>query len=109
MEIDVNAIKEEIKRNQIINIRVSKKEKEIIQRKASEYQLKVSELARQLLLKEIVWAKENSSQEKGIIDRRTLIGLANNLNQLTKYTHQHKQISPMISEILDKINKIINI
>lgn len=99
--------KKEIKRDQMIVIRVSILEKKQIQKNAEKYGLSISDLARQFLLNGHAWAKSNNEISEGILDRKTLIGLANNLNQLTRYAHQKKEL-PIIMELLQKINKVFD-
>lgn len=99
--------KKEIKRDQMIVIRVSVLEKKQIKKNAEKYGLNLSDLARQFLLNGQAWAKSNDEISEGILDRKTLIGLANNLNQLTRYAHQKKEL-PVIMELLQKINKIFD-
>ena len=53
------------------------------------------------------YVKPNGQFVHDALDRKTLIGLANNLNQLTRYAHQKKEL-PVIIELLNKINKIFD-
>ena len=97
--------KKEIIRDQMIVIRVSIYEKNQIRKNAQKYRLSISDLGRQFLLNGHAWAKEIDTGSETILDRKTLIGLANNLNQLTRYAHQKKEL-PVIMELLQKINKL---
>jgi hypothetical protein len=101
--------KEEV-RNKNIVIRVTDNEKNGIEKKANRTGLAVSEYGRQIMLNGYVFQslKNNPAEEEPgtNLDRRTLLGLANNLNQLTKYAHQTK-ILPKLEELLEKIEKII--
>lgn len=103
--------KEEV-RNKNILIRVTEKEKNEIEKKANKTGLGISEYGRQIMLNGYVFQslKNSTAEEKqpgADLDRRTLLGLANNLNQLTKYAHQTK-VLPKLEELLEKIEKIID-
>jgi len=91
-----------------IVIRVNEKEHKDIQSKADNLGLTISDYARQLMLKGAVLSiqKTDSSAENTGIDRRTIIGLANNLNQLTRLANQRKEL-PQIESLLRDIEKII--
>lgn len=101
--------KEEV-RNKNIVIRVTENEKNDIEKKANKTGLGVSEYGRQIMLNGFVFQSLKNvpaDEEPGTnLDRRTLLGLANNLNQLTKYAHQTKTL-PKLEELLEKIEKII--
>lgn len=99
--------KKDIIRDQVIVIRVSVFEKKQIQKNAEKYCLSISDLARQFLINGQAWAKSNKEISDAILDRKTLIGLANNLNQLTRYAHQKKEL-PIIMDLLLKINKVFD-
>tara|TARA_R110002033_G_scaffold70385_4_gene121863 strand:- start:15039 stop:15401 length:363 start_codon:yes stop_codon:yes gene_type:complete len=99
--------KKDITRDRMIVIRVSIYEKKQIQKNAETYNLSISDLARQFLVNGQAWAKPNGQFVHDALDRKTLIGLANNLNQLTRYAHQKKEL-PVIIELLNKINKIFD-
>ena len=89
-------------------IRVNEKEHNEIESKAEKLGLTISEYGRQLMLKGAVLSaeKKDSVQAGGGIDRRTIIGLANNLNQLTRLANQRKEL-PQIESLLRDIEKII--
>lgn len=89
-------------------IRVNDKEHKEIESKAEKLSLTISEYGRQLMLKGAVLSvqKKDSIQVGGGIDRRTIIGLANNLNQLTRLANQRKEL-PQIESLLRDIEKII--
>lgn len=89
-------------------IRVNDKEHKEIESKAEKLGLTISEYGRQLMLKGAVLSvqKKDSIQAGGGIDRRTIIGLANNLNQLTRLANQRKEL-PQIESLLKDIEKII--
>lgn len=89
-------------------IRVNDKEHKEIESRAEKLGLTISEYGRQLMLKGAVLSvqKKDSIQAGGGIDRRTIIGLANNLNQLTRLANQRKEL-PQIESLLKDIEKII--
>lgn len=89
-------------------IRVNDKEHKEIESKAEKLGLTISEYGRQLMLKGAVLSvqKKDSIQAGTGIDRRTIIGLANNLNQLTRLANQRKEL-PQIESLLKDIEKII--
>ncbi|NGM74797.1 plasmid mobilization protein [Sphingobacterium sp. SGL-16] len=91
-----------------IVIRVNDKEHKEIESKAGKLGLTISEYGRQLMLKGAVLSaeKKDSIQAGTGIDRRTIIGLANNLNQLTRLANQRKEL-PQIESLLKDIEKII--
>jgi len=91
-----------------IVIRVNEKEHKDIESKADNLGLTISDYGRQLMLKGAVLSvqKKDSSAESTGIDRRTIIGLANNLNQLTRFANQRKEL-PQIESLLRDIEKII--
>lgn len=89
-------------------IRVNDKEHKEIESKAEKLGLTISEYGRQLMLKGAVLSvqKKDSIQAGTGIDRRTIIGIANNLNQLTRLANQRKEL-PQIESLLRDIEKII--
>lgn len=89
-------------------IRVNDKEHKEIESRAEKLGLTISEYGRQLMLKGAVLSaeKKDSIQAGTGIDRRTIIGLANNLNQLTRLANQRKEL-PQIESLLKDIEKII--
>ena len=92
-----------------IVIRVNDKEQKDIEINAKKLGLSVSDFGRQLMLKGSVLAvqkNEDESLNTGIV-RRTIIGVANNLNQLTRYAHERKEL-PEIENLLKVLEKIIS-
>lgn len=101
--------KKENPRLKNIVIRVNEKEQAHIESNAHKLGLNISDYSRQLMLKGTVIAgrrNESISEEIGI-DRRTIIGLANNLNQLTRFAHERKEL-PQIEELLKDIKNLIS-
>lgn len=92
-------------------IRVTEKEQHDINRKALNLGLSISDYGRQLMLKGAVLSVQKNETETEApstgIDRRTIIGIANNLNQLTRYANQTKQL-PDIEKVLKQVEKIIS-
>jgi len=100
--------KKENPRLKNIVIRVNDKEQRTIEANAQKLGLSVSDFGRQLMLKgSVLSIQKNESESEGIgIDRRTLVGLANNLNQLTRFAHERKEL-PQIESLLKELDKII--
>lgn len=92
-----------------IVIRVNDKEHNQIENQANKLGLTISDYGRQLMLKGSVLSvqKTESLGESTGIDRRTIIGLANNLNQLTRYANERREL-PQIESLLKDIEKIIS-
>jgi hypothetical protein len=101
--------KKEEPRTEKIELRVSVKEKNSIAKIASQHDLTISNYARQKLIHGFVFVKTKPEQsvttDDKFIDRKTLIGLANNLNQLTKYTHQNNVLHPKVEALILEIEK----
>lgn len=91
-----------------IVIRVNDKEHKDIENRAEKLGLTISDYGRQLMLQGSVIGvqKKENPQEGTGMDRRTLIGIANNLNQLTRYAHEKKEL-PEIEELLKALYKIL--
>lgn len=100
--------KKENPRLKNIVIRVNDKEQKMIEENAQKLGLSVSDFGRQLMLKGSVLAvrKNEADHESTGIDRRTLVGLANNLNQLTRFAHERQEL-PEIESLLKELQKII--
>lgn len=109
--------KKEEKRDKKVEIRVSQKEKTDIENQAKKLGLGVSEYARQFLIKGYVFQPLNSEVEnekkveenQSFLDKKTLIGLANNLNQLTRYSHENKFLHPKIESLISEIEKYFEV
>lgn len=108
---------EEQKRNQNILIRVSSDEKKSIEKNAEKAGKNVSDFSRDILLNGVIFSPpieektegkihEISSHNLGI-DKRTFLGLANNLNQLTKYTHQTKELDADLHNTIKLIQQLM--
>lgn len=100
--------KKENPRLKNIVIRVNDKEHNQIENQAYRLGLTISDYGRQLMLKGSVLTVQNNEAESGAtgIDRRTLVGLANNLNQLTRFANERKEL-PQIESLLKELQKII--
>lgn len=109
--------KKEEKRDKKIEIRVTQKEKSDIEKQAQKLGLGVSEYARQFLIKGYVFQppinggekEKNEEANQSFLDKRTLIGLANNLNQLTRYSHENKFLHPKIESLISEIEKYFEV
>lgn len=109
---------EEQKRNQNILIRVTSDEKNRIEKNANRAGKNVSDFTRDILLNGVVFSPpqtEQKTEEKTPeisshnlgIDKRTFLGLANNLNQLTKYTHQTKELDADLHNTIKLIQQLM--
>lgn len=100
--------KKENPRLKNIVIRVNDKEQRTIEANAQKLGLSVSDFGRQLMMKGSVLSVQKNEAESDItsIDRRTLVGLANNLNQITRFAHERKEL-PQIERLLKELDKII--
>lgn len=100
--------KKENPRLKNIVIRVNDKEHKQIENQANKLGLTISDYGRQLMLKGSVLTvqKDEAESESTGIDRRTLVGLANNLNQLTRLANERKEL-PQIESLLKELQKII--
>lgn len=101
--------KKDCPRQKNIVIRVNDKEHQSIEANAQKSGLTISEYGRQLMLHGNVLVREQTKMQKGPLesDRRTIIGLASNLNQLTRYAHQSKSL-PQIERLLSELESIIS-
>lgn len=103
--------KKENPRLKNIVIRVNDKEQKTIEASAQKLGLSISDYGRQLMLKGSVLAVQKNEteteNESTGIDRRTFVGLANNLNQLTRFANERKEL-PQIESLLKEIKKIIH-
>lgn len=100
--------KKENPRLKNIVIRVNDKEQKSIASNAQKLGLSISDFGRQLMLKGSVLSVQKKEGESDVtsIDRRTLVGLANNLNQLTRFAHERKEL-PQIESLLKALDNII--
>lgn len=76
-----------------ITLRISIEEKNQIRNKAEESGLQLSQYMRKMCLDGVIIKIENE-------DRKTLSGIANNLNQLTRYTNQTHVLPPELTKTL---------
>jgi len=89
-----------------IVIRVNEKEHKEIESKADDLGLTISDYGRQLMLKGAVLSVQTKEISTSNLHVRTFIGIANNLNQLTRFANQRKEL-PQIESILKDIEAII--
>lgn len=91
-----------------IVIRVNDKEHNQIENQANKLGLTISDYGRQLMLQgSVISVQKKDNQQEGTgMDRRTLIGIANNLNQLTRYAHEKRDL-PHIEELLKALYKLL--
>jgi len=102
-----NAVKKEIVRS----VRFSKTEYFIVKQHAAKWGLKITVYIRQMALQGQIIARLSEEERQFV---RQLIGMANNLNQLTKMGHQEGFITSVlmfekyknvIDELLEKLKK----
>jgi len=102
-----NAVKKEIVRS----VRFSKTEYFIVKQHASKWGLKITVYIRQMALQGQIIARLSEEERQFV---RQLIGMANNLNQLTKMGHKEGFITSVlmfekyknvIDELLEKLKK----
>ena len=103
--------KQNIKRESATGIRFTKAEYFIIQQKASGAGMKITTYIREMALNGKITAAINEEERQFV---RQLIGISNNLNQLTKKGHQEGLLTAvmlfekyrnMIDEILEKLKR----
>lgn len=101
--------KKENPRLKNIVIRVNDKEQKDIEINAQKLGLSISDFGRQLMLKgSVLTVQKNEAENLSTgVDRRTIIGMANNLNQLTRYAHERKEL-PEIENLLKALENIIS-
>lgn len=103
--------KKEDPRNKKIELRVSESEKIKYQKKAATSRLTISEYLREFLENgqvNIVEIDNGNDTEKMIYDeRKVLIGIGSNLNQLTRYTHQNKKLHQDIEMLIEELKSIL--
>lgn len=103
--------KKEEPRNKKIELRVSQSEKMLYQKKATSSRLTLSEYLREFLDNgqvNIVEMDRGIDAQKIIFDeRKVLIGIGSNLNQLTRYTHQNKKLHQDIEALIDELKSIL--
>lgn len=103
--------KKEIQRTEKIEIRVTESEKKIFKKKVEMAGFNLSEYVREYLENGHVKLSEDSSPKlqtgASQEEKKVLYGLANNINQLTKMSHQNKKIHPDVERILEKIKTIL--
>lgn len=100
----------ETQKSEYIQIRVTISEKELIRKKSEKEGLSLSDFIRQNALKGYVLttSKEQETESNNSVDRRTIIGLATNLNQLTKHINSTHEIHSDLQACLKAITAIIN-
>ncbi|KFF23161.1 MULTISPECIES: plasmid mobilization protein [Chryseobacterium] len=103
--------KKEEPRNKKIELRVSESEKIKYQKKAATSHLTISEYLREFLENgqvNIVEIDNGNDAQKMIYDeRKVLIGIGSNLNQLTRYTHQNKKLHQDIEMLIEELKSIL--
>ena len=98
-------------RNKKIELRVSETEKKKCQKKAEFSGLTISEYLREFLENgqvNIVEIDNEKDNQKIVFDeRKVLIGIGSNLNQLTRYTHQNKKLHQDLEMLIEELKSIL--
>lgn len=105
----------EVCRTSTIQLRVTLEEKENYLQLATEAGMDMSTFIREsiksngvVFIEKEEKSDENKTQELEVFNQRmVLYRLANNLNQLTRYSHQNKILHYKISSVVDMIKKIL--
>lgn len=98
--------KKEIKRSEILMVRVTKSERIIIENRATKAGISPSEWFRQAAKKAKVMARLSEDEMSCF---RSISGLCNNLNQLTKLAHSQGLVTLLtdLRSLLDSANLLI--
>jgi uncharacterized protein (DUF1778 family) len=88
-------------KDQRIELRLTADEKKIIEEKAQQAGIGVSDYLRQVALG--IEVNQLLSKDQ----HRTLVGLANNLNQLTRFAHAGRLNLPQIHQLLAQLKKLL--
>lgn len=93
-------LKRKMEKDTVVRFRVSLEDKKRIEERAEKEDIKLSAYARQMLLfGEVIKVDPE--------DKRTLNGIANNLNQLTRHYNQTGERKPELEDVLKSlINEI---
>lgn len=94
-----------VKRTESVTVRFTKAEKRVVVKFAEKSGLRVAEFIHERTLDHKVQTRLNDEE---ITFYRKLTGMANNLNQLTKHTHQRGLLTNEILHALQEINKLID-
>ena len=93
------------KRDLLSRFRVNQAEKAAIKANAIKAGLSVSEFQRKSCLEPIMVVKDNLIDKEAI---RQLLAIGNNLNQLTKHAHVHREYdSERLHSLLDRIESLV--
>ncbi len=91
----------ETNKEKAIVIRVNEEEMSVIKAKANLAGLKVSEYLRRLGKEQSVAARLSSE------DRKNLVGIGRNLNQLTAYAHKGHIYHDQINLLIERLKQIL--
>jgi hypothetical protein len=96
----------ETKKTEEVTVFFSKREYEILTRKAAAVNLSLQDYLRELVVKGYVKNIDTPEQQEV---KRQLIGLSNNVNQLAKLAHINgmKTMQKQVDEILDSIDELL--
>lgn len=93
-------------------IRLSEREKEILERKANELKISQAEYLRKSLMTLEDENYINSNQNQSILSRaeyNLLLNIANNLNQNTKFANTNKILHENLDEAINQVMKFIEL
>jgi len=96
--------KKTLKKTEPVTVRFTKAEKRIIEKYAERSGIRLAEFIHDRSLGHKVQA---ILTEEEVLIFRQLTGLANNLNQLAKRSHQRKLLTAQILETLEGVNLVI--
>lgn len=100
-------LKEETKLTRSINLKLTEDDYASLKEKAEKLGMKATQYAREMALKGRVKSRF-TIEELDLM--RKLSGMANNLNQITKLTHQRGlyKVTEVLIEIIDKIKSLFH-
>ena len=94
-----------MKKIEKIYIRVDETEKLAIAKNAKSMGLTISKFGREGMINGFVYqSAATGTNESNPMDRKLILNIANNLNQLTRYSHENKTLHPNIENLLKEIN-----
>ena len=96
--------KKAVKREKQFSVRMTLAESKRIEKSATQYGLSVSAYLRQKGLGDRMIPPLRAEEKEAY---RQLVGIANNLNQLTRYTHERKGLTLEILKSLERVNTAI--
>lgn len=104
--------KKEVQRTKRISLRVTEVESEKYKEKAKIAGLNLSDYIRELFENgQVILSEKSLTDSNKTVEinqkLKLLIGMGNNLNQLTKYTHQDKKLHTQVENLISRIDEIL--